>query len=93
MSAGHLALVGPTHERGSIAERIECLRSETKALAREQIEALNAALEQVCSLAHEISEGGEVYPVGTRELAVKLCETSGKQARVLTAILERSRTE
>ncbi len=71
------------------SERIRRLQAEARSLAREHIEELNAALAQVARIGEEISEGGDPYPVGARELARRVAEDAGRQALALTAILDR----
>ncbi len=88
MSASNLIVV-PQQQRESPAERISRLQAETRALAREHVESLSAALGQVCRLAGEISDGGEAYPVGAREVARRLVEQTSSQASTLAAILQR----
>ena len=90
MSVSHLVVMPSSQERESAADKIRRLQTEAKALAREHIEGLNAALAQVAQIAGEVSEGGDLYPVGARELARRVSEDAGKQALALTAILERS---
>jgi len=90
MSASHLVVVPANREPASAADRIKRLQAEAKDLAREHVEALSAALSDVSRLAGEVAEGGELYPVGARELARRLAEDSHKQALTLCAILERS---
>ena len=89
MSASHLVVVAPSRDPESASERIKRLQAEAKVLAREQVEALGAALGGVAQLAGEVAEGGDVYPVGAREMARRLAEDAAKNALTLTAILER----
>ncbi|HBV12106.1 MAG TPA: hypothetical protein DEB60_03140 [Brevundimonas sp.] len=51
------------------AERVKRLQAEARALAIEQVEALEAALCKAADMAREIADGGDAYPVGARELA------------------------
>jgi len=89
MSASHLVVVAPSQEREATSDRIKRLQAETKLLAREHVEALGAALANVARMASEIAEGGDVYPVGAREMARRLTEDATRQAVTLTAILDR----
>ncbi len=88
MSA-QLALVRPAHEPSATAERIDRLQVEARALARGQIEALGATLESLAYLAQDVCAGGEVYPVGVREVARQLAQTATRQGLTLSAILAR----
>ncbi len=89
MSASHLVVFPSPGESGSPADRIRRLQHEAKALAREHIEMLASALGEVSRLSSEIADGGELYPVGARELARRLTEEAGKSALTLTAIIDR----
>ena len=89
MSASHLVVV-PPRDRESASDKIKRLQAEARGLAREHVEALNAALASVVQLAAEVAEGGELYPIGAREIARRLSEDVSKQALTLTAILERT---
>jgi len=60
----------------SISERVRRLQNEARGLAREHIMALQAALISVETLAAEISEGGEAYPPGVRDIARRLSENT-----------------
>jgi len=73
-----------------LSERIRRLQAEAKGLAREQVAALENALLQVHRLAAEISEGGDVYPPGVRDIARRLAEESELKAQTLEAITSRS---
>ncbi|HWE45539.1 MAG TPA: hypothetical protein VG407_05875 [Caulobacteraceae bacterium] len=74
----------------TLAERIERLQAEAKNLAREQVTALETKLSEAAALAEEISHGGDVYPVGVRELARKLAEDAPRTAMNLEAIIARA---
>jgi hypothetical protein len=90
MSASHLVVFPSGGVPESPVDRIRRLQHEAKSLAREHIEMLAAALTEVSRLAGEISEGGELYPVGARELSRRLTEDAGKSALTLTAIVDRN---
>jgi hypothetical protein len=89
MSASHLVVFPSPNEPESPADRIRRLQNEARSLAREHIELLTAALNEVSRLSGEIADGGDLYPVGARELSRRLVEESGKHALTLTAIIER----
>jgi hypothetical protein len=90
MSASHLVVFPSPGEPDSPADRIRRLQSEARSLAREHIELLAAALNEVARLSGEIADGGDLYPVGARELSRRLTEDSGKHALTLTAIVDRN---
>lgn len=72
------------------AARIQRLQKEARDLARGHVIALAEALGEVGRLADEIAGGGDVYPVGARELSRRLAEDAAHQALTLTAIVGRS---
>jgi hypothetical protein len=90
MSASHLVVFPSPSEPESPADRIRRLQHEARALAREHVEMLAAALQEVSRLACEVADGGELYPVGARELSRRLSEDSNKHALTLTAIVDRT---
>ena len=90
MSASHLVVFPSPGEPDSPADRIRRLQHEARSLAREHIEMLAAALAEVARLSAEIAEGGDLYPVGAREMARRLTDETGKQALTLTAIIDRN---
>ena len=90
MSASHLVVFPSSGEPDTPADRIRRMQHEAKSLAREHIEMLAAALSEVSRLSGEIAEGGELYPVGAREIARRLTEEAGKHALTLTAIIDRN---
>jgi hypothetical protein len=93
MSATHLVVLPTANDsKGGepISHRILRLQAEAKTLAHEHVEQLRAALADVARLSGEISDGGEAYPVGARELARRLAEEAGHQALTLGAINDRA---
>jgi hypothetical protein len=90
MSASHLVVFPSSGEPESPADRIRRLQHEARSLAREHIEMLAAALHEVSRLSGEIADGGDLYPVGARELSRRLSEDSNKHALTLTAIVDRN---
>ena len=56
------------------AERVKRLQAEARALALEQVEALEEVLLKAADMAREIADGGDAYPVGVREVAGRLAE-------------------
>ena len=70
-----------------LSERIRRLQAEAKSLAREHIHALSVALIEVERLSAEISDGGEAYPAGARDLCRRLNEEISFRAQTLGAIM------
>jgi hypothetical protein len=89
MSASHLVVL-PQTERESPAARIRRLQEEARELAHEHLDLLATTLEELGSLAAEIAEGGEIYPVGAREFAKRLGDEAAKHAFTLAGIIERA---
>lgn len=75
----------------SLAERIQRLQSEARSLARSHISGLVSALADVEALAAEISEGGDAYPPGVRDLTRRLAEDCATRAKTLEVIVGRAR--
>lgn len=71
-------------------ERVKRLQMEARALAVEQVEALEKVLMQASAMAREIAEGGDAYPVGARELAGRLSADLPVKAETLKAIVGRA---
>jgi hypothetical protein len=74
----------------NVAERVKRLQAEARQLARDHIRALTAAIEQVELMAAEVSDGGDAYPPGVRDVARRLVEDMGCRAQTLEAIVARS---
>ena len=72
------------------AERVKRLQAEARALALEQVEALEEVLLKASEMAKEIAEGGDAYPGGARELAGRLASDLPSKAETLKAIASRS---
>ncbi|MDP3803146.1 hypothetical protein [Brevundimonas sp.] len=70
-------------------ERVRRLQLEARALAVEQVEALEKVLMQASVMAREIADGGDAYPVGARELAGRLAADLPSKAETLKAIVSR----
>lgn len=71
------------------ADRVKQLQAEARALAVEQVEALEKILGEAASLADEIAKGGDAYPVGAREIASRLAEDLPAKAETIKAIVAR----
>jgi hypothetical protein len=72
------------------SDRVKRLQMEARALAVEQVEALEKVLMQASAMADEIAQGGEAYPVGARELAGRLSADLPAKAQTLKAIVSRT---
>ena len=72
------------------AERVKRLQAEARALAVEQVEALEKLLNEAAVMAREISAGGDAYPVGAREIASRLAEDLPAKAETIKLIVSRS---
>lgn len=71
------------------ADRVKQLQAEAKALAIEQVEALEKILVEAAAMADEIAKGGDAYPVGAREIASRLAEDLPAKAETIKAIVSR----
>ena len=86
MSLPQFSLVTPAAETpGARAVR---LLAEARVAADEQVHVLEDALATVAEMAHQIAEGGEVYPVGVREICRRLAEDAGAKSQTLESILQ-----
>jgi hypothetical protein len=74
----------------TVAQRIRRLQLEAKTLAKDHIRSLNQALVAVEQLAAEISEGGDAYPPGVRDLARRMVEDCEARVQTLEAIVART---
>lgn len=72
------------------SDRVKRLQMEARALAVEQVEALERVLMQASAMAEEIAQGGDAYPVGARELAGRLASDLPAKAQTLKAIVCRT---
>lgn len=90
-AAAHLTVVSPptASDTSPRAERIRRLQAEAVSLAKDHIGELERALETVNELALEISEGGDAYPVGARELCRRLADDACSRAMTLNAIVHK----
>lgn len=71
------------------ADRVKQLQAEAKALAIEEVEALEKILVEAAAMAGEIAKGGDAYPVGAREIASRLAEDLPAKAETIKAIVSR----
>lgn len=94
MTAPALAIVSDTltprdAAPESIAQRVKRLQLEAQGLAREHIQALEAALAEAAKIAAEVATGGDAYPVGIRELADRLAPDLDAQRNTIEALVAR----
>lgn len=71
-------------------DRVKRLQMEARALAVEQVEALEKILLQAAEMAREVAEGGDAYPVGAREIASRLVSDLPAKAETIRTIVARS---
>lgn len=97
MAHAALNIVSPTadiHALMSAAEtrshRIARLQREARALALDDVEALVRLMAQVSEAASDIADGGDAYPVGVRETALRLSMELPARADTLKAISGRA---
>ena len=72
------------------ADRVKRLQMEARALAVEQVEALEKLLLEASAMAQEIADGGDAYPVGAREQASRLASDLPARAQTLKAVVSRA---
>jgi hypothetical protein len=70
----------------SPAARLNRLMVEAHQAADEQVKALEDALLNVAYLSVEIAQGGDVYPIGVREICRRLAEEAVWKAQTLESI-------
>ena len=83
-----LKIVPPKTE--TVAERVRRLQSEARQLAKDHVKALSTAMVELEQLAAEISEGGDAYSAGVREVARQLAEELDSRVQTLEAISART---
>lgn len=76
----------PAGAAPTLAERVARLQAEARSLAADHVDALTRALAEVETLATEIADGGEAYPVGIREIAFRLTENAKTAGQTIQAI-------
>ncbi len=70
----------------SANSRLNRIRAELAAIAREQMAEFERTIGSVVVLADEISEGGEAYSVGSREVARRVSAQLADAAMTLEAL-------
>ena len=71
-------------------QRVQRLQHEAHELAREQVELLVRDFNVLAERAAELSEGGEAYPAGVREIASRIAEELSQKVLSMKAIMDRS---
>ena len=74
----------------TVAERVRRLQAEARQLAKDHVRALSEAILNAEKLAAEISEGGDAYPPGVRDLARRFVEDCEARVQTLEAISART---
>ena len=86
MSQPLLSVVASAAETpGARASR---LLAEARLAADEQVHILESALTTVADMAAQIAEGGEIYPVGVRDLCRRMAEDASARIQTLEAMLQ-----
>jgi hypothetical protein len=73
----------------SRTQRVRRLQEEAKLLAREQIKEFEVALLETARMADEIAEGGDIYPIGVREICRRMAEELPRNHQTLQAIIKK----
>jgi hypothetical protein len=68
--------------------RAQRMFEEARAVASEQVAALDAAMVQVRRLAGEIVDGGDLYPAGIRDVCRRMVEDLGWRSKTLTLLVQ-----
>ena len=89
MNPSHLNVVSPSFQE-SPSSRAKRLMAEARSAAIEHVNSLEMAMEAVASLAADVADGGDAYPVGCRELARQLSEETYSRIQTLNAILNKA---
>ena len=72
--------------RESRTQRVRRLQEEARLLAREQIAEFEVLLDATAKAALEIADGGEVYPIGAREICRRLADELPRTLQTLQVI-------
>jgi hypothetical protein len=69
--------------------RANRLFAQARAAAAEQVAQLERSMTLAANLSAEIAHGGDIYPVGVRELCRRLADEAEMRGRTLHALSER----
>ena len=72
------------------SQRVRRLQAEARILAREQIETLEKSMVALAAQAREVSEGGDAYPAGVRDLAARLAEDLETRSQSMQVLMARA---
>lgn len=93
MKSGPLPGLSALYDLMQVSEsrsgKVRRLQVEARALALEELGALDQLLVRTAAAASEVADGGEAYPVGARELASRLAMDLNNKAETLRMILGR----
>ena len=92
MSVPQLSVVQPQTRppTETAAVRARRLYDEARGAALEQVVAVEASLARVIELAGEIAEGGDVYPVGVRDLCRRMADELAARSATLESLAQRN---
>ena len=90
MSVPKLVVVPPEIAAETPAARAVKLYAEARGAAMEQVRIVEDSLAKVIALSAEIAEGGEVYPVGVRDLCRRLADDLASRVATLDALAQRN---
>lgn len=86
----NMMIVGQAPPAQSRLLQIQDLLSEARSLAADHVAALEAALEEVGTLAAAINDGGDVFPPGVRDLARRLADDAPWACQTLAVLRRRT---
>ena len=70
-------------------DRSQRLMSEARQAADAQVIDLRHALQRVAELAADVGQGGDVYPVGVRDLAAKIANDAAWCGQTMQSIMRK----
>jgi hypothetical protein len=79
-----------TTGRETKTQKVRRLQEEARSLAKEQIAEFEFLLDATTRMAQEIADGGDVYPVGAREVCRRLAEELPRALQTLKAVAHKS---
>ena len=92
MSIPQLSVVPMAPEPSTTTEapgvRASRLLAEARQAADEQVHVLERALASAADIAQQIADGGEIYPVGVRDLCRRLAEDAVAKSQTLESMLQ-----
>jgi hypothetical protein len=74
----------------TVGQRVQRLQAEARQLAKDHVKSLTSAMVAIEQLAAEISEGGDAYAPGIRDIARRLAEDMEAKVQTLDAISSRT---